>query len=99
MKFTTFLRAVTSANEGSHSTIQDSPQNQTDISRSPTVNNLLTGFDCKNPTIVESLELNSVEKCEDRVQISITREIYIKILEQSDEYVITASMCKLSRTR
>ena len=60
--FTTLLIAFTSANEGSHSTIQDSPENRIDINLSPTVNNLLTGFDCKNPTNVESLELESVEK-------------------------------------
>ena len=51
---------MTSANECSHSTIKDSPQNQIDINLSPTVNNLLTGFDCKNPKNVESLELESV---------------------------------------
>ena len=96
--FTTLLIAFTSANVGSHSTVQDSPQNQIDINLSPTVNNLLTGFDCKNPTNVESLELESMEKCEDRVQKSITKEAYIPITQQSDEYAITASMCKLRRT-
>ena len=75
--FTTLLIAFTSANVGSHSTAQDPPQDQIDINLSPTVNNLLTGFDCKNPTNVESLELESVEKCEDRVQKSITKEAYI----------------------
>ena len=97
--FTTLLIAFTSANVGSHSTVQDSPQNQIDINLSPTVNNLLTGFDCKNPTNVESLELESVEKCEDRVQKSITKEGYIQILQQSDEYTLSASMCKLRRTK
>ena len=55
------LIALTSANKGSHSTVQDSPQNQIDIDLSPTVNHLLTGFNCKNPSNVESLELESVE--------------------------------------
>ena len=93
------LIAFTSANVGSHSTVKEPPQDQVDINLSPTVNNLLTGFDCKNPTNVESLELESVEKCEDRVQKSITKEGYIQILQQSDEYTLSASMCKLRRTK
>ena len=97
--FTTLLIAFTSANVGSHSTVKDPPQDQIDINLSPTVNNLLTGFDCKNPTNVESLELESVEKCEDRVQKSITKEGYIQILQQSDEYTLSASICKLRRTK
>ena len=97
--FTTLLVAFTSANVGSHSTVKDPPQDQVDINLSPTVNNLLTGFDCKNPTNVESLELESVEKCEDRVQKSITKEGYIQILQQSDEYTLSASICKLRRTK
>ena len=97
--FTALLIAFTSANVDSHSTVKDPPQDQIDINLSPNVNNLLTGFDCKNPTNVESLELESVEKCEDRVQKSITKEAYIQILQQSDEYTLSASICKLRRTK
>ena len=35
---------------------------------SPTINNLLVGFDCQNPTEVDSFELESVEQCEERIQ-------------------------------
>ena len=63
--FLTLLIALTSANKCLHSTIQDSPHNQIDINLSPTVNNIFTCFDCKTPTNVESLELESVEKYED----------------------------------
>ena len=38
-----------------------------DVNPLPTVNNLIVGFDCKSPTNVEFLELERVEKCEDRV--------------------------------
>ena len=53
----------------------------------------------KIPTNVESLDLENVEKCEDRVQKYITKEGYIQILQQSDEYTLSASMCKLRRTK
>ena len=34
---------------------------------SPTINNLLIGFDCRNPTEIDSFELESVEQCEERI--------------------------------
>ena len=69
--FTTLLIAFTSANVDSHSSVQDSPQNQIDINLSLAVNNLLTGFDCKNPTNVESLELESVENVKTEFRLSL----------------------------
>ena len=66
---------------------------------SPTINNLLVGFDCQNPTEVDSFELESVEQCEDRIQNSKTKEAYDQILQESDEYPLTARMCKLTRTK
>ena len=66
---------------------------------SPTINNLLVGFDCQNPTEVDSFELESVEQCEDRIQNSKTKEAYVQILQESDEYPLTARMCKLTRTK
>ena len=41
---------------------------------SPTINNLLVGFECQNPTEVDSFELESVEQCEERIQNSKTKE-------------------------
>ena len=58
--FSILLIALTSANESLHSAIQAYAQNQLNIDQSPTGNNLLTGFDCKNLTNIEFLEL---EKC------------------------------------
>ena len=66
---------------------------------SPTINNLLVGFDCQNPTEVDSFELESVEQCEERIQNSKTKEAYVQILQESDEYPLTAHMCKLTRTK
>ena len=66
---------------------------------SPTINNLLIGFDCQNPTEVGSFELESVEQCEKRIHNSKTKEAYIQILQKSDEYPLTAHMCKLTRTK
>ena len=43
--------------------------------------------------------MESVEKSEDSAQKSITMEAYIQILQQSDEYTLSASMCKLRRTK
>ena len=40
---------------------------------SPTINNLLIGFDCQNPSEVDSFELESVEQCEERTQNSKTK--------------------------
>ena len=66
---------------------------------SPTINNLLVGFDCQNPTEVDSFELESVEQCEERIQNSKTKEAYVQILQESDEYPLTAHVCKLTRTK
>ena len=66
---------------------------------SPTINNLLVGFDCQNPTEVDSFELESVEQCEERIQNSKTKEAYVQILQESDEYPLKAHMCKLTRTK
>ena len=66
---------------------------------SPTINNLLIGFDCQNPTEVDSFELESVEQWEERIQNSKTKEAYVQILQESDEYPLTANMCKLTRTK
>ena len=66
---------------------------------SPTINNLLIGFDCHNPTEVDSFELESVEQCEERIQNSKTKEAYVQILQESDEYPLPARMCKLTRTK
>ena len=65
---------MTSANEKSHSTIQDCPQTLIDIDISPAVHKLLVGFDGKNPTIVDSLELESVENWGDIIWKSSTKE-------------------------
>ena len=66
---------------------------------SPTINNLLIGFDCQNPKEVDSFELESVEQCEERIQNSKTKEAYVQILQESDEYPLTAHMCKLTRAK
>ena len=66
---------------------------------SPTINNLLVGFDCQNPTEVDSFELESVEQCEERIQNSKTKEAFVQILQESDEYPLTAHVCKLTRTK
>ena len=59
----------------------------------------MIGFDCQNPTEVDSFELESVEQCEERIQNSKTKEAYVQILQESDEYPLTAHMCKLTRTK
>ena len=53
---------------------------------SPTISNLLVGFDCQNPTEVDSFELESVKQCEERIQNSTTKEAYVQILQKSEEY-------------
>ena len=60
---------------------------------------MLVGFDCQNPTEVDSFELESVEQCEERIQNSKTKEAYVQILQESDEYPLKAHMCKLTRTK
>ena len=65
---------------------------------SPTINNLLIGFDCQNPTEVDSFELESVEQCEERIQNS-KKHTYAQILQEYDEYSLTAQMCKLTRSK
>ena len=59
----------------------------------------MVGFDCQNPTEVDSFELESVEQCEERIQNSKTKEAYVQILQESDEYPLKAHMCKLTRTK
>ena len=45
---------------------------------SPTFNNLLVGFDCQNPTEVDSFELESVEQCKERIQNSKQKKVTFK---------------------
>ena len=66
---------------------------------SPTINNLMIGFDCQNPTEVDCFELESVEQCEERIQNSKTIEAYVQVLQESYEYPLTAHICKLTRTK
>ena len=66
---------------------------------SPTINNLLIGFDCQNPTKVASFELKSVEQCEVRIQNSKTKEAYVQILKESKECPLEARISKLTRTK
>ena len=60
---------------------------------------MLIGFNCQDPTEVDSFELESVEQCEEKIKNSKTEETCVQILQESDEYPLTASMYKLTRTK
>ena len=58
----------------------------------------MIGFNCQNPTEAYSFELKSVEQCDERIQNLKPKEACVQILQESDEYLMTESMCKVTRT-
>ena len=80
-------------------TIKTSPEEMLKGRYNPAVNNLLEAFNCDKPENVESFELESIEKCEEKMQEQKIKPAYVQILQETEKYQIKAKTCKLIRTK